>query len=108
MTEKKYSPPENLVNPYIKNLDEYHEMYQSSIYNPQSFFGDQAIENLEWMKPFSRVHNGDFADAKWFEGGKINIYPLDQSADFDVSDDLDLIDDSEVILLKSHVKYHPN
>ena len=73
MTEKKYSPPENLVNPYIKNLDEYNEMYQSSINNPQSFFGDQAIENLEWMKPFSRVHNGDFPDAKWFEGGKINI-----------------------------------
>ena len=73
MTEKKYSPPENLINPYVKNLDEYNEMYQSSINNPQSFFGDQAIENLEWMKPFSRVHNGDFSDARWFEGGKINI-----------------------------------
>ena len=73
MTEKKYLPPENLVNPFIKNLDEYNEMYQSSIKNPQSFFGDQAIENLAWMEPFSKVHNGDFADSKWFEGGKINI-----------------------------------
>ena len=23
MTEKKYSPPENLINPYVKNLDEF-------------------------------------------------------------------------------------
>ena len=38
MTQKKYLPSKNLVNPYIKNLDEYNEMYQSSINNPQAFF----------------------------------------------------------------------
>ena len=46
MAEKKYSPPESLVNPFIKNLDEYMSMYHQSIDDPQAFFGEQAEENL--------------------------------------------------------------
>ena len=71
MAEKKYLPPKNLVNPFIKNLDEYDEMYQESISDPQTFFGDQAEKNLSWVEPFSSVHNGEFVDSKWFENGKI-------------------------------------
>ena len=73
MAEKTYSPPRDLLNPFIKNLDEYNEMYQSSIEDPQNFFGEQAKENLDWVEPFSSVHNNEFVDSKWFEGGKINI-----------------------------------
>ena len=57
MAEKKYLPPKNLVNPFIKNLDEYDEMYQESIIDPQTFFGDQAEKNLSWVEPFSNVYN---------------------------------------------------
>ena len=28
---------------------------------------------MSWIEPFSSIHNDKFADAKWFEGGKINI-----------------------------------
>jgi acetyl-CoA synthetase len=73
VAEKTYSPPRDLLNPFIKNLDEYNEMYQSSIEDPQNFFGEQAKENLDWVEPFSSVHNNEFVDSKWFEGGKINI-----------------------------------
>ena len=73
MAEKKYSPPKNLINPFIKNLDAYRSMYHQSIDDPQAFFGKQAEENLDWFKPFTSVHNNKFADSKWFEGGKINI-----------------------------------
>ena len=73
MTEKKYLPPKNLVNPFIKNLDEYYEMYHESISDPQTFFGAQAEKNLSWMEPFYSVHNGEFVNSKWFEDGKINI-----------------------------------
>lgn len=40
---------------------------------------------------------------KEMKGGKINIYPLDQKADFTVSEKLDLSNEADVILLKSHV-----
>ncbi len=73
MAQKKYLPPKNLANPYIKTLDEYKEIYQESIENPQSFFRKQALENLNWIEPFESVHNNQFIDSKWFEGGKINV-----------------------------------
>jgi len=70
---KKYLPPKTLFNPFIKNLDTYNEMYQHSIKDPQTFFGEQAEENLAWIEPFTSIHNNKFSDSKWFEGGKINI-----------------------------------
>ena len=73
MAEKKYLPPKNLDNPFIENLDEYNAMYQLSIEDPQTFFGEQAKENLAWIEPFTSVHNNKFIDSRWFEGGKINI-----------------------------------
>ena len=73
MAQKKYLPPKNLANPYIKSLDEYKEIYQESIENPQLFFRKQALENLNWIEPFESVHNNQFIDSKWFEGGKINV-----------------------------------
>ena len=48
-------------------------MYQHSIEDPQTFFGEQAEENLAWIEPFTSIHNNKFSDSKWFEGGKINI-----------------------------------
>ena len=48
-------------------------MYQHSIKDPQSFFGEQAEKNLAWIEPFTSIHNNKFSDSKWFEGGKINI-----------------------------------
>ena len=48
-------------------------MYQHSIKDPQTFFGQQAEENLAWIEPFTSIHNNKFSDSKWFEGGKINI-----------------------------------
>ncbi|MDB2628423.1 acetate--CoA ligase [Gammaproteobacteria bacterium] len=73
MSGKKYLPPKTLFNPFIKNLDTYNEMYQYSIKDPQTFFGEQAEENLAWIEPFTSIHNNKFSDSKWFEGGKINI-----------------------------------
>ena len=48
-------------------------MYQHSIKDPQTFFGEQAEKNLAWIEPFTSIHNNKFSDSKWFEGGKINI-----------------------------------
>ena len=73
MAEKKYLPPKNLVNPYVKSIDEYKHMYQQSIDDPKAFFGKEAIENLDWIEPFKSVHNDGFIDSKWFQEGKINV-----------------------------------
>ena len=73
MSDKIYQPPKTLKNPHIENLDEYAAMYKESIENPETFFGNAALQNLSWSQPFTSVHNNEFAEAKWFEGGKLNI-----------------------------------
>ena len=73
MKDKIYNPQKNITNPYIKDLDEYKSMYEDSINNPKEFFNEMAKENLDWIKPFTQVTNGNFVDATWFEDGKLNI-----------------------------------
>ena len=73
MNDKTYQPPKNLINPYIADLDQYASMYQESIEDPTTFFGNAARENLSWIEPFTKVHNNNFIEAQWFEGGKLNV-----------------------------------
>jgi acetyl-CoA synthetase len=73
VNDKIYQPPKNLINPYIADLDQYASMYQESIEDPTTFFGNAARENLSWIDPFTRVHNDNFSEAQWFEGGKLNV-----------------------------------
>jgi len=49
------------------------DLYEKSIKDPESFFNNLAMDNLSWIKEFDSPHNNKFADAKWFEGGKINV-----------------------------------
>jgi len=57
------------------NKEQYQEMYTRSINEPDTFWAEQAKQNLDWFEPFKRVSNYDFhtADIKWFEGGKLNV-----------------------------------
>jgi acetyl-CoA synthetase len=61
------------LNPHIKDFDEYKQLYDESINNPQGFFKKIAKENLSWIKDFNEVHNNEFAESKWFYDGKINV-----------------------------------
>lgn len=41
-------------------LEQYEEMYQRSIDDPEGFWGDEG-KRLDWMKPFTKVKNTSFA-----------------------------------------------
>ena len=73
MAKDIYNPQSNSSNPYIKDMDEYKDLYNQSITNPSKFFGDLARNDLEWIEDFVQVHNDEFSNAKWFEGGKTNV-----------------------------------
>ena len=45
MTSSIYKPRDG-NNPFIKNLDEYKNLYEQSINNPSEFFSSLAKENL--------------------------------------------------------------
>ncbi len=77
MLEEKrlFKPPKQLSqDAYIKSLDEYKEIYQRSISDPEGFWGELA-EQLDWYKKWDKVLVADFENAKheWFVGGKLNV-----------------------------------
>ena len=71
MSEKIINPISK--NPHIKDMNEYLDLYEKSVKDPESFFNNLAMDNLSWIKEFDSPHNNKFADARWFEGGKINV-----------------------------------
>ena len=58
----------------IKTAD-FDKMYEESIRNPEKFYGEKAVEILEFSKPFTKVCQGSLSegDTKWFLGGKLNV-----------------------------------
>ena len=58
----------------IKDLAGYHEAYQKSIQDPDTFWGEVA-EHFTWHKKWDKVSDWNFKDPsiKWFIGGQLNI-----------------------------------
>jgi len=69
-----YPPAELSEKAYIKSLDEYKEIYQRSIDDPEGFWAE-AAEQLDWYKKWDKVLVEDFKEGKheWFVGGKLNV-----------------------------------
>lgn len=66
-----------LMMPYpfqITSLPQYHQDYNKSIEDPESFWGDIA-ENFLWKQKWDKVLSWNFKEPKieWFQGGKLNI-----------------------------------
>lgn len=56
----------------ISSLDQYQEMYDRSIADPESFWSGVA-EDFHWFKKWDSVLEWNAPDAKWFNGGKTNV-----------------------------------
>jgi len=75
LEEKRvFLPPQEFSKKaYIKSLDEYKKIYESSIKDPASFWGKLA-DQISWFKKWKNVYSWDpdKVVCKWFEGGKLN------------------------------------
>ncbi len=73
---KTYPVPESMSEALV-NREQYKRMYAASINDPDSFWGDQALARLDWIKPFSKVKDCSFArddlHIRWFEDGTLNV-----------------------------------
>ncbi|MBV1842813.1 MULTISPECIES: acetate--CoA ligase [Photobacterium] len=56
--------------------EQYREMYQQSVINPEGFWREHG-KIVDWIKPFSKVKNTSFdtghVNIKWFEDGSLNV-----------------------------------
>jgi len=66
---------ETSARAWIKSMDEYHQMYQRSIDDPDGFWAEMA-EGFFWKDKWTKVREYDFKNdisIKWFIDGKTNI-----------------------------------
>ena len=68
-----FTPSEEFANDaHVKSVEEYEELHQRSIDDPEGWWSEQA-SNLKWQKPWDTVLDWSGAPfAKWFEGGQLN------------------------------------
>ncbi|QLL31922.1 hypothetical protein HG536_0C00890 [Torulaspora globosa] len=59
---------------YIADMEQYRRMYEQSIKDPETFFGEKGREFLDWDKPFTKVKSGSLekGDVAWFLNGELN------------------------------------
>ncbi|MCP3164557.1 acetate--CoA ligase [Myxococcus qinghaiensis] len=58
---------------HVKTLEEYRDLYQMSLREPDAFWGEQA-QRLTWFHPPEAIREVDAeqVDFSWFSGGKLN------------------------------------
>ena len=62
-------------NAWIGSMEQYDEMYNRSVSEPEAFWADMATELVHWEKPWDKVLEWEFETPKveWFIGGKTNV-----------------------------------
>jgi acetyl-CoA synthetase len=76
MSEPEIFPiPEAIKASALITQEQYLQIYQRSLSDPEGFWSEQAKELITWRAPWSRILDWDFYQARvrWFEGGKLNI-----------------------------------
>ena len=71
-----YPVPEAFAAQANVTAEQYTQMYQRSIDDPEGFWAEQASTYLSWSKPWDKVLEWDFEDdisIAWFIGGKLNV-----------------------------------
>lgn len=43
---------------YVTDMAHYRQMYDQSINDPETFFGEKGREFLDWDRPFTKVKSG--------------------------------------------------
>ena len=73
---KIFEVPEEWAQKAFADNDKYLEMYEQSINDPESFWGEQG-KRLDWMSPYTKVKNTSYAPGnvsiKWYEDGTLNV-----------------------------------
>jgi acetyl-CoA synthetase len=77
MTDQTYPPAADIVKNAHIDIATYEKMYEASVSDPDTFWGDEARKRLDWIEPFTKVKDTNFTlgevSIKWFEDGVLNV-----------------------------------
>ena len=72
--DRKFEPSAEFIEKSnFKSLQEYQDLRQRSLEEPEKFWADLAQSQLHWFKQWEKVLDWQPPIAKWFVGGKLNI-----------------------------------
>ena len=74
MSDKVFPPPAAASqDAHISSLDQYRELYDRSINDPEGYWAEQA-DRLVWSEKWNTLREWDYhkAEIRWFVGGKLN------------------------------------
>lgn len=72
---RSFKPPKDFSrDAEIRSMEQYQEIYNASIEEPEAFWGEAAGKNLTWFRKWDDVLQYDFQkpSIRWFIGGKLN------------------------------------
>lgn len=76
MEEKIYQPRKSIIEKGGLTDQEYKDMYQKSLSEPEEFWG-KIGKSIDWIKPYNKVKNTSFSpdnvSIKWYEDGELNV-----------------------------------
>ncbi len=71
--QRKFPPPaEFAAQAHISSLEQYQDIYQRSISDPEGFWAEIA-ENHHWFKRWETVCDWQLPNARWFTGAQTNL-----------------------------------
>jgi acetyl-CoA synthetase len=69
-----FPPSQEFANQaYFSSIEQYRELYQKSITQPEQFWSELAESELAWFEKWHSVLDWNPPHARWFDGGKINL-----------------------------------
>jgi len=75
--EKVYPVPADFAAQANITEQQYQEMYQRSVDDPEGFWAEQAESYLTWSKPWDKVLDWSYGEddlhVEWFKGGTLNV-----------------------------------
>ena len=72
--DKRYPVSDSAKQRAHLSIDQYQDLYQKSIQEPEAFWPEMANKFLTWSKPWAQLTESNLTEgmARWFIGGKLN------------------------------------
>ena len=72
--DKRYPVSDGAKQRAHLSIDQYQDLYQKSIQEPEAFWPEMANKFLTWSKPWAQLTESNLTEgmARWFIGGKLN------------------------------------
>ena len=73
--EKRVFPPPTTKRAHISDMATYQDHYNRAAQDPEGYWAARSTELISWFKPWDKVMDCDFHQAKfnWFINGKLNV-----------------------------------